>query len=290
MEKDERPLKRSPPSRRRPPTSNYYRSGANGAAMGISPFRKKNKSTSGARKLLGRALDLILIGAILIGLGYSLIVNPTARVEVNNTFYHSIENYRDAAHRHLMAFKDRNKISFDENAVVSDLMLDYPEIDNASIELPVFSQRPVVRIVIAAPSFVLSSNQHDYVIDANGKAIGLTSNFKKASSLPKIMDQSNYPVVAGKAVLSSSDVAFIRSLLKESGKSKVGFDALLLPTAAGELDAKPTNKPYIVKFYLGGDAPLQIGQFLAASHQFDSSGQQPTQYLDVRVSGKIFYK
>jgi len=41
---------------------------------------------------------------------------------------------------------------------------------------------------------------------------------------------------------------------------------------------------------MGGDALVQTGQFLAARKEFDISKKQPPEYLDVRVSGKIFYK
>jgi hypothetical protein len=289
MEKNKRQLQRSPAPRRRPPTSTYYRSGAASAPSG-SPFQKRPKTALPIRRFIARFVDILFVGTLLVLIGYSLEVNPTPKIQINNTFYHSADNYRDSARQHLTAIKDRNKISFDEAGIVNGMMLDYPEIDKVSVELPVFSQQPIIRISVAPPAFILSSDARNYVIDANGRAIGLSSNFRKSSDLPTIVDQSNYPVTVGKAVLSSSDVAFIRSLIAQSNKAGVKLESLMLPSTPAEIDAKPSGQPYFVKFYLPGDPALQIGQFLAALHQFQSGGDQPSQYLDVRVAGKVFYK
>jgi hypothetical protein len=70
----------------------------------------------------------------------------------------------------------------------------------------------------------------------------------------------------------------------------VSIKSLTLPKSVQELDLHTSDRTYFVKFYLGGDALQQTGQFLAARHQFDITNSQPAEYLDVRVAGKIFYK
>lgn len=291
MDKDKQTRARPTQTRRRPPMSNYYRSGAkSGSAAQASPFERKIKKPSKLGKYIARALDVLLVIALGIGLIYSLIVSPSAKLQVSDTTYHSLDNYRDSAKHYLKALKNRNKISFDEASIIKSFKQDYPEIDSVAIELPVFGEKPVIHLGIAAPSFLLKSGAQIYLIDSNGKAIGYSKNFNVSRNLPTLIDNSNYPINIGKAVVSTSDVAFIKSLLAETNKAGVKLDSLTLPSAPAELDVKPASRPYIVKFYLPGDARLQIGQFLAAMHEFDKTGKQPSQYLDVRVSGKIFYK
>jgi hypothetical protein len=70
----------------------------------------------------------------------------------------------------------------------------------------------------------------------------------------------------------------------------VTITSLSLPSKPSELDLRTKDRPYFVKFYMGGDALTQAGQFLAARAQFDRQNHQPADYLDVRVAGKIFYK
>ncbi|MBX4199745.1 hypothetical protein KW789_02530 [Candidatus Saccharibacteria bacterium] len=291
MDKQKQTRARPADTRRRPPMSTYYRSGAKSGAAGQgSPFEKKVKKPSKLGKYFARAIDILLILSLSVGLIYSLIVSPSATVQVSDTTYHSFDNYSDSAKHYLKAFKNRNKISFDEASIAKSYKQDYPEIDNVSVELPVFGEKPIINIRIAKPSFFLNSGGQIYLIDSNGKAIGYAKSFKVSSNLPTLSDKSNYPISIGKAVISTSDVRFTKSLLAESARVGVKLKDLTLPNVPAELDVTPAGKPYIVKFYLLGDARTQIGQFLAAMHEFDKTGKQPTQYLDVRVSGKIFYK
>jgi hypothetical protein len=70
----------------------------------------------------------------------------------------------------------------------------------------------------------------------------------------------------------------------------VPISALSLPAVPEEIDLRASDQPYYVKFYMGGSAVLQTGQFLAARQHFKQTGQLPAQYLDARIAGKVFYK
>ncbi|MDB5160892.1 MAG: hypothetical protein JWO96_272 [Candidatus Saccharibacteria bacterium] len=275
--------------RKRPPTSNYYRSGAGSVGEG-SPFEQKVKTVNKLSKFWVRTLDVLLVLLLLYLLIHSLILKPKARVVVNDTSYHSMVNYQDSINNYLGALRNHNKITFSENGVVNALKRDYPEITAAAVELPVFSQSPVVRLQIAAPSFFLSSADKEYLVDASGRAVAYASQYPLVKNLPQIIDQSGYEVSRGKQVLSSRDVSFIKNLVEHSNSSGIKLQSLILPSSPEELDLRAADKSYFVKFYLGGDSDLQIGQFLASRHEFAQKGTNPEQYLDVRVSGKIFYK
>src|SRR5207302_459575 len=101
-------------------------------------------------------------------------------------------------------------------------------------------------------------------------------------------DQSGFKTQAGQPALSSQAVNFIKNIITQCHGAKVPVASLTLPKTAQELDFKAADRPYFVKFYLGGDPVLETGQFLAARHRFDQTGQ-PTSYLDVRVNGKIYF-
>jgi len=90
--------------------------------------------------------------------------------------------------------------------------------------------------------------------------------------------------------VSASSAKFINTVIAQSKRANVPIVSFVLPNTAQEVDLRTSDKPYYVKFYLGGDALIQTGQFLAARHQFDATNSQPSEYLDVRVAGKIFYR
>ena len=224
------------------------------------------------------------------GLIYSLLVKPTPKLIVNDTTYHSAADYQSVVDDQLKSLKDRNKITFNEQEIVNSLQKKFPEIANVSIELPLLSETPVVTLDVAAPSFFLRSNGQDYIIDDQGVATGVTEQQPKIKGLTTLSDQSGFKTFLGERVLSAQSVNFINSVLAQAAHANIPVKSLILPTQYQELDLQTADRAYFVKFYLGGDALLQTGQFLAARHNFDANGNQPSQYLDVRVPGKIFYK
>lgn len=254
-----------------------------------SPFEKKPTARK-VRGFLFGFLDLVILGILLALLVYSLLLRPHPRLIISSTAYHKTSDYQLAADKDFASITNRNKLTFDEARLVSDLKKQFPEISDASVELPFFSETPTLRLFISKPSLSLEDGTQNLVIDANGVVAGRSAAIRNSSSLPKLIDQSGFKSVIGQPALSSSDVSFIRTLVLEMGRAKVPIASLVLPAAAEELDLHASDQPYYVKFFLGGDVLRQSGQFLAARHSFQQQGQPPATYLDVRVPGRIFYK
>jgi biopolymer transport protein ExbD len=270
----------------RKPLTNYYRGGN---AEQKSPFEKrvplKKKSL-----LLIKFIDVLVICLLLFLLIYSVLVGSMPNIDVNNTAYHSKEEYKAATAKLLGNVGNRTKITFNDHFVADNLQKQFPEIRDISIELPLVGQTPIVRLDISPPSFFLSSNGTVYVVDTEGTAIAKSLSLPQIRNLPMINDQSEFNVDIGKRVLSSSQAQFVKVLLEQLRHANVPVKALILPVAAQEMDLQTKDHPYYTKLFLGGDPLVETGQFLAARHQFDAKDQQPAEYLDVRVAGKIFYK
>ncbi len=221
---------------------------------------------------------------------FCLIIKPHPNTVVSSNAYHPSTVYETAADRAFKAARNRTKLTLDERGITTALKQKFPEIDVVKIQLPIVSQIPSLRLIIAVPTFNFSSNNNLYVVGSNGVVAGLSAQLAGASKLPSVIDQSNFAAAPGKQVLGTESVAFINSLLAQCNRGGVKVQSLTLPATAGQLELRVENQPYFVKFYLGGDASLQAGQYLAAKHKFDSEGPAPGQYLDVRVAGKIYYK
>jgi hypothetical protein len=267
--------------------STYYRGG--GRPPADSPFKVAEETKASGGHWL-RTADIILILILLFGLGWSLILQPHARVVASDTSYHSVINYQDSANHYLQGLRDKTKITFDQNKLAAGLKRDYPEIDAVSVELPIFSAKPTIRLAIAVPSFFLQAAAHQYLIDANGRVVALKSQYPAIKNLPLVIDQSGYMVEPGQLVLGRPSVDFIKTVVAQVEANHLKIKSLTLPATPEELDLRTQDQPYFVKFYLGGDANLQAGQFLAARANFAKKHTQPSSYLDVRVSGKVFYE
>jgi cell division septal protein FtsQ len=267
----------------------FYRSGEN-QADSKSPFKKKDASASKLRNFIYSVLNTLAIMLLLGLLAYSLVVKPASKIESSSQIFHQNAEYKQAADKTLRGLRYSNKISFSESALTQQLQKQFPEISGIRVELPIFSQTPVIHLKISNAEFALSSSGQSYIIDANGAAVAKSSDYPSSQKLINVEDQSGFKVEVGKQVMSAGAVEFINTLVKQSKHGNVSIASLALPKLAQELDLKTTDRSYYVKFYLGGDVNLQSGQFLAARHQFDATNSQPAEYLDVRIPGKIFYK
>lgn len=281
-------VRQTPSAPPKVPLTKYYRSGDSSEAA--SPFQRSSKKTSRYRRYMVRSLDIVILAVLLFGLIYSMLVSADPKLIISSHAYRPQSTYRQAVVHELKSLKNRNKITLDDTGIANVLQTTFPEISRVSLELPLIGQRPIIHLGIAAPTFLLKSNGHLYLIDAEGRAVSANVNSEGFSNLAIITDQSGYLVGTGKQVLSSGNVSFINAVLAQCKHGGVAVESLTLPPKAQDLDLKPADRPYYVKFFLGGDALGQSGQFLAARHQFDVQGGQPSEYLDVRVPGKIFYK
>jgi hypothetical protein len=278
--------KRLAQNRPRTPMTAYYR--GKSAPDDASPFIKKTPKRRWRRYVYG-LMDIILIAILVSLLIYSLMIQPNPKVQADDFAFHSRQDYQVAAARQLAKFNNRNKITFDQVGLEKALKNQFPEIRDVQVELPLFSERPTINLAIDQASLFLNSRGVNYVIDASGRAVAKSANLPDVKGLPAINDASGFKIAPGQAVLSADSVDFIKTLIAQCRLAKVAISSLELPPVAQELDLKAKNQPYYVKFYLGGDALIQSGQYLAARQHFNDQ-DQPTHYLDVRVPGKVFYK
>lgn len=271
------------------PRPSYYRAPV-AKTPSHSPFKRKTPLKRSRRGVLASLRNGLIIILLLTGLIYSQIVKAEPKLEVSDTSYHSVEEYNSAASSDLKALRNKSKLTLDKRGIANSLKRQFPEIAAVRIDLSLFSQRPTIKLDIAAPTFNLSSGGTLYVIGANGVVAATSASLSSAAKLPSLIDQSGFTAVPGKQVLGSQAIGFINSLLAQCQQAGVKVSSLTLPPSPSELDLRAEASSYFVKFDLNGDVLIQTGQYLAAKHKFDTEGSPPSQYLDVRVAGKIYYR
>jgi hypothetical protein len=290
MAKQDRPRQRVSQRTTSKVPMTFYRAGDSSAST-ESPFKQKELPIpSRVSRFFARMLDGVLILVLTAVLLYSLFVNDNPKVVLNSEVYHSADTYQDAAKKILGSLKNRNKVTLNEHSIVNSMQRQFPEISSAYVELPIMSETPVIHLSIARPSFVLSNNGSSYIVSSDGVAIASSGQITGTKSLAVVMDQSGFDAHAGEQVMSAASVKFVNDLIVQLKHANVPISQIILPPLAQELDLKTADKPYYVKFYLGGDVMQQAGQFLATRKQFNDTNTQPAEYLDVRVPGKVFYK
>lgn len=202
--------------------------------------------------------------------------------------------YQQSAHTLLgRSFANNNKLTINTAAVAEDLQKQFPEVHAVSVSLPFIGRKPTVYIQPAVPQAVLSSPSGQFILDSNGRALApytSSTDLPADRMVPIVNDQSGLTFKKGDVALSSKSVAFIAEIAGQLQAKDVKAETWTLPAAASQLNVKVSGVPYSIKFNLQGNAKEQAGTFFAVKKRLDNERTVPADYIDVRVSGRAYYK
>lgn len=240
----------------------------------------------------------VLMVAALISAINILTLSNTAKViqldDDKSVLLRDVSVYENAASDLLDdSIWNRNKITVDTSHVKRELLKQFPELATVSVTIPMLAHRPIVYVQPARPALILSSGAGAFLVDTSGKAL---LRAKKAEDLnqpglPVVADQSGLKLSPNTQALASSQVSFIRIVIAQLAARQLTVAAITLPPAASQIDVQITGQPYLVKFNLHSNTPReQAGTFLATLEQLKKQNITPSQYVDVRVAGRAYYK
>lgn len=212
-------------------------------------------------------------------------------------FLQDTEVYKDAAQKLFNAnAANRNKLTVNSTGIALRLQKQFPELQEVSVSLPVIGATPTIFVRPAEPALVLAAANGIFVVDENGRALAEATAGLDLGGLkvPTVTDQSSITVKLGEQILPRTATSFIATVSSQLAASKATVQSMTMPALAGELDVYLTGKPYFIKFNMqqGGAeaAALQSGTYLAVSKQLDREKVTPSQYVDVRLEGRAYYK
>lgn len=294
-----------PESGQSPPAFAYRsRRAGVGEETGLDRDRQAaNKAGAGAQGvghfLLRRFGLVVLLIALIISSFNVLSLSNDARVMsltggTNDTFLHDSTVYQTAASQILAgSIWNRNKITVNTAAISQQMLAKFPELSSVSVTVPLLSKRPIMYVQTAQPAIILAAHNGSFVLDTNGKALLRADNLPAGSrlKLPVVTDQSNFDINLNRQALSSGNVSFIQTVIAQLAARHFSVSSSMLPVGTSELDVRLNGQPYTVKFNLqSGDARQQAGTFLAIQARLQSQNITPSQYVDVRVDGRAYYK
>lgn len=212
-----------------------------------------------------------------------------------NTFLRDLSEYETSAQKILAgSFWNRNKITVDSKQISRNLISEFPELDGASMNVPLLAHRPIIYLQPAEPVLIVSAKNGAFVVADNGKALLRSSkidDFKKYN-LPTLTDQSGIVLRVGRQALTTSNVRFIQTIITQLANKQYKVTSMDLPAASSELDVHLADQTYIVKFNLQNEAKArqQAGTFLSTIAYLKKQNTPPTKYVDVRVDGRVYYQ
>jgi len=284
------------------PSMSYYsrRAPENANTGRTKLFSKQRPDVNSLVKFWGQRLGLLVLVVALIASAVSIIsLSNNAKVlsvdgEDKAFFLHDQAEYQSTASQLLASsIWNRNKITVDTNKVESELKRQFPELSTVSVTLPLLGHRPIVYIQAAQPAIILTAGNYSFVLDGNGRALLRSGSVSFFSSLglPVVLDQSGLDPKVGRVALAGSSVEFIQTVVAQLKEKKQSVATVKLPAGTSQLDVQVRGQSYYIKFNLqSNDARRQVGTYLATQDWLASKNQTPSQYIDVRVEGRSYFK
>lgn len=248
---------------------------------------------------LQRAGLIVLTIALIFSIANILSLSSQAKIlpmisGQDKTFLRDETEYETAASKILAgSVWNKNKITVDSAKLGRDLQKQFPELSNVSVTIPMLSHRPLVYIQPAEPALIIMARNGSFLVSDSGKALVQADSPEALNQpdLPKLSDQSGLRVELGKQALPTDDVVFIRMVAAQLAAKQLKIESMTLPPAARELGVKVAGQAYTVKFNLmAGKARQQAGAYIATMEDLKTKNITPSQYIDVRVVGRAYYK
>lgn len=241
--------------------------------------------------------SILALAAILISLGFVLGVNTNPRVvqlsQNQGVFLQSNSTYQEAANQIInKSLLNHNKVTLNVSSVSRQMKDQFPELADVAVTVPLINRRPIIYLTASQPALILQSDNDSTLIDNRGIAILPAFQVKNQSQLklPTVKDQSNISVDLGKPVLTTVSTKFITDVIKQFKAQNIKVEQLTLPAIPNELNLRLDGHKYFIKMDTTGNSREQVGAYLAVKNKLKALKTTPSQYVDVRVSGRVFYK
>jgi hypothetical protein len=185
-----------------------------------------------------------------------------------------------------------SKLTIDTSHIIKELRSQFPELKAANIAIPLVNRQPVVRLELAVPVLTITSEGKQYALNEQGVAMIDTTAKQSGGNIgvPNIEDQTNVPVKVGSPALTADTVRFIRTVVGELQAKGIKVQSLALPRTPQQLHVRLEGQGYYLKFNLLNDAKQQAGTYLALKEKLDKDGAGITEYVDLRVDERAYFK
>jgi hypothetical protein len=243
------------------------------------------------------ALPTLIALVIICGsLSYATSLTPQPRVQINaanKALLRDSSFYQAAAGKILgKSLFNRSKLTINTDQVAKQIEASYPELGNVSVILPLLGRRPIIEIQPVEAAMRFTAQNGTFIVDNQGRVLigqeNVASSLK--DELPNVIDKTNLDVSVGKSILPLATVGFIQDLTAQLKAKNLSIQSITLPAIANELHLKVSNDSYYVKFDIQGEGRQQIGAYLAAREKLLTTKDLPSEYMDVRIPERVFYK
>lgn len=163
-----------------------------------------------------------------------------------------------------------------------------PEVSNVTAT-GFLSNRPDFAITLRKPIAVWKGETTQSFVDDKG--VSFSQNFYTAPSVSIVDSSGIKETQTGVTVVSERLLRFLGRLIAITNTSGLGkvTEATLPKNTTREIDIKIQNRPYYIKTHIDRDPAATVEDIKRVVNYLDQK-KITLQYIDVRVSGRAFYK
>jgi hypothetical protein len=239
-----------------------------------------------------RHLRAVLFLILLIAGGLSLLIwQFTASVNVRaegETTLQLDRSYEETIQEYLGRRPiERLRFLTNEADLLEYLHANVPEIEAITIEGSTGFGRSSFVIRLRQPIAVWTINGREQYVDETGTAF--SRNYFAAPSV-KIVDNSGIRVESGQAVASNRFLGFVGRVVGHAKTNGYTVKQVIIPSGTTrQIELRLDGVEYPVKFSIDRPAGEQAEDMARGLRWLTTNNKKPA-YLDVRVSGKAYYR
>lgn len=265
------------------------------AAIARRPAHTFSQLVAGGLRWAGfvAIVIVILFNIVLSGVGVK--VSPQQLENV----YRKDEDYVAAVNTVFSSSAfHRTKATFDSKSFEETLQRTLPEVTTATAVVPAVGLKLQVGLKIARPLCrVQLDTTRQGIVAENGVIVFEGPPEKIASIFSELKLLRVEPAVSlktGDALLTTQEVDLVRRVNAEfdgSSNDRPAVSEMTYEVTKRGMTARFEDAAYYIRFTtVDRDAPTQVGAALATLRQLLEQGGAPKEYIDVRVSGRVFVK
>lgn len=302
--KNKRDVNSNIPARRSLPVDRYYSSSSRQRTNLTETKRSPGKGTVGnsgapSLKIFNKILQwgsiFSIVAVLLLNVALRDVGVKVQQFEDSESFRSNAEYVESIQSVFNSSVFNKTKFSFNSLAFENKVRETLPEVVKATAVVPIAGTRLQVGLEISEPLMrVQLSNLRQGVIGDNGLLLyesNSTDILSKFSELPLLQIEPTVTSSAGSQLLTSVETELLSLLIAEfdgTGTYRHTLDAITYNIEKREFRVDFNSASYFAKLTSERDPRLQVGALLASLTDLAEKGQLPSQYIDVRVDGRIF--
>lgn len=263
-------------------------SSANEAGGALKSSRVHAHELVHRRRRIGGLLLIVLAASAVVAI---LLTQLTAKVTVSlpgTSQATDVSPYESDIQKYLTERPfERLRFALDLGSLTEYLRQKDPEVDTVTgVTANGFATSNItLRLRKAIVSWKIGDKR--YYVDASG--VSFTRSVGSAPSV-EIVDQSGVQPQAGSAIASSRFLSYVGQTVALTAQHGLTVQQVIIPLGTTrEIELHIQNYNYPIRLSIDRPVGEQVEDMVRAIGYFSSNGQTPA-YIDVRVSGKAYYR